>query len=548
MNQRKRVVIYARVSSEEQKKGGFSTSAQLKLLRDYGVKNDYEIVGEYEDTETAKVTGRTRFNEMVKFLQKEGQSQRENRCRTVLVEKTDRLYRNLKDYIVAEDLEIEIHFVKEGVVLSPESHSSEKLMHLIKVGMAKAYVENLGEEIKKGMHEKAAQGIWPCQAPAGYRNVTLASGKKGIEPDPDTAPIVTKLFEWYTTGNYSLAEIADLATDNGLKFGRSRNLAATVHNLFKNPIYYGDFLFTGKMYQGIHTPLVTRELWDRVQEVRKDRGTRKPKRSKHSFAFSNLIQCRHCGCSLVAELKKQKYIYYHCTGYKGKCEEPYVREEVLEEQFGEVIRSLKFDPETLDWVTSALKESHQDEKRFHDDAIQRLQSEYSRLQNRIDQMYVDKLDRRVTDEFFDQKSAEWRQEQQGILHNLEQHQNANQSYLQEGVAILELANRAAELFEKQSASEKRRLLDFVLSNSSWGDGELTVEFRQPFDLIAVAAMELKQKKAAGVDSDDLHQFKYTREGYRATWQWLEPIGRGWKNQTLMEDVGRCCHLLPNHAA
>jgi hypothetical protein len=347
------------------------------------------------------------------------------------------------------------------------------------------------------------------QAPAGYRNVTLASGKKGIEPDPDTAPIVTKLFEWYTTGKYSLAEIADLATDSGLKFGRSRNLAATVHNLFKNPIYYGDFLFTGKMYRGIHTPLVTRELWDRVQEVRKDRGTRKPKRSKHSFAFSNLIQCRHCGCSLVAELKKQKYIYYHCTGYKGKCEEPYVREEVLEEQFGEVIRSLKFDPETLDWVTSALKESHQDEKRFHDEAIQRLQSEYSRLQNRIDQMYVDKLDRRVTDEFFDQKSAEWRQEQQGILHNLEQHQNANQSYLQEGVAILELANRAAELFEKQSASEKRRLLDFVLSNSSWGDGELTVEFRQPFDLIAVAAMELKQKKAAGVDSDDLHQFKYS---------------------------------------
>ena len=89
--------------------------------------------------------------------------------------------------------------------------------------------------------------------------------------------------------------------------------------------------------------------------------------------------------------------------------------------------------------------------------------------------------------------------------------NANQSYLQEGVAILELANRAAELFEKQSASEKRRLLDFVLSNSSWGNGELTVEFRQPFDLIAVAATELKQKKAAGVDSDDLHQFKYTPE-------------------------------------
>ena len=147
------------------------------------------------------------------------------------------------------------------------------------------------EEIKKGMHEKAAQGIWPCKAPSGYRNVTLATGKKGIERDPVAAPSVAKMFEWYATGKYSLADIARMAADAGLKFGRRDNLAATVHNLLKNSIYYGDFRFAGKMYRGIHTPLVTRELWDRVQEVRKSRGTRKPRRAKHNFAFSNLIQC-----------------------------------------------------------------------------------------------------------------------------------------------------------------------------------------------------------------------------------------------------------------
>ena len=88
------------------------------------------------------------------------------------------------------------------------------------------------------------------------------------------------------------------------------------------------------------------------------------------------------------------------------------------------------------------------------------------------------------------------------------------SYLQGGVAILELANRAAELFEKQSGSEKRRLLDFVLSNSTWGNGELRVKFRQPLNLIALGTTELKQKKAAGVGSDDLYQLKYTPEQYR----------------------------------
>ena len=115
----------------------------------------------------------------------------------------------------------------------------------------------------------------------------------------------------------------------------------------------------------------------------------------------------------------------------------------------------------------------------------------------------------MSDEFFDQKSTEWRQEQAAVRQNLKQHELANQTYLQEGVAILELASQAAELFEKQSASEKRRLLDFVLSNSTWGNGELTVEFRQPFDLIALGATELKQKKATGMGSDDLDQLKYT---------------------------------------
>ncbi len=102
-------------------------------------------------------------------------------------------------------------------------------------------------------------------------------------------------------------------------------------------------------------------------------------------------------------------------------------------------------------------------------------------------------------------------EQTAVLQNLEQHEQANQSYLQEGIAILELGNRAAELFEKQSASEKCRLIDLVRSNSTWGNGELNVEFRQRFDLIALGTAELKQKKAAGVSSDDLHQFKYTPE-------------------------------------
>ena len=88
---------------------------------------------------------------------------------------------------------------------------------------------------------------------------------------------------------------------------------------------------------------------------------------------------------MVGELKKQKYVYYHCTGYKGKCNEPYTREEVLEDQFASFLRKLRFDDEVFDWVSRALKDSCADEKREHAEAIARLEKERARLQQRIEQ-------------------------------------------------------------------------------------------------------------------------------------------------------------------
>jgi len=136
---RQKVVLYARVSSKEQEKEGFSIPSQLKLLNKYAEDNNVEIVQEYVDVETAKKSGRTGFTEMIKFLRNEAKSKKLFSCRTLLVEKTDRLYRNLKDWVTIDELDLEIHYVKENVILSQASRSSEKFMHGIKVLMAKNY-------------------------------------------------------------------------------------------------------------------------------------------------------------------------------------------------------------------------------------------------------------------------------------------------------------------------------------------------------------------------------------------------------------------------
>ena len=114
-----------------------------------GVRLQHEIAHAFQ-IDIAKRAGRTAFGEMVAFLSKKGSA-----CRTLLVEKTDRLYRNIKDWVTIGDLELEVHLVKEGVVLSEDSRSSEKFMHGIRVLMAKNYIDNLSEEVRKGMREKA---------------------------------------------------------------------------------------------------------------------------------------------------------------------------------------------------------------------------------------------------------------------------------------------------------------------------------------------------------------------------------------------------------
>ena len=270
---------------------------------------------EYVDVETAKQTGRTAFGEMIAYLKTH------RSARVLLVEKTDRLYRNLKDWVTVDELEVS-HFPKEGVVLSRDSRSSEKFMHGIKVLMAKNYIDNLSEEARKGMQEKAEQGIWPTKTPLGYRNITGPEGKKVIAADPAVAPIVSKLFEWYARGDLSLKEAAKKAQAQGLVHAKSgaKVPVSTVHTILRNRLYTGQFEWNGKLIQGKHEALVSIELWERVQGVLDGRFAKKAKRGRHDFAFSGLIACHACGCAVVGEIKKERYVYYHCTGYADKCQ------------------------------------------------------------------------------------------------------------------------------------------------------------------------------------------------------------------------------------
>jgi hypothetical protein len=423
----------------------------------------------------------------------------------MLVEKTDRLYRNLKDYVTLDVKEwgLTIHLVKEGEILSPDSKSNQQFVHGIKVLMARNYSLNLGEETIKGLTEKARAGIYPSYAPVGYRNVDGTNGKRTIVPDPDTAPVITDIFERFAAGAHSVRSLIREMNSEGVQLRGRRLQSSVVHQILRKRLYMGDFDWGGNSYTGTHEPLVSREVWQQVQELLDARAENRTRKVKHDFAYTGLVHCGHCGCLLVAELKKRKYLYYHCTGNRGKCREPYTHQETLSREFANVLQELVIPPAVLEWLSDAVLDSDRTEQAVRADMIKKLQARYHQIEGRIETMYMDKLDSRITQEFFDRQAAKLRMEQDGLLRKIQEVQKATPVPVDQAIDMVRLTSRASELFLQQPAVEQRRLLRSVVEKAAWKDGALQTNLFEPFEILRHSNRESyrKEREKAGSGRD-----------------------------------------------
>jgi DNA invertase Pin-like site-specific DNA recombinase len=480
----KPAVLYARVSSREQEREGYSIPAQLKLLREYAAKQGYQIVREFIDIETAKTAGRKQFGEMVQFLEKN------DACRVVLVEKTDRLYRNLRDCVTLEDLGVEIHLPKEGQIIGKNSKSQAKLMHGIQLVIARNYVENLTEGVKKGMREKAAQGIYPGRPPLGYRNNKL---HHTIELHPENAEVAKRLFELYATGNYSLADLRQIIrTETGKRITKSH-----IHDgILRNEFYIGFFIWGGERYKASHLALVTPELFQRVQAVFD--GRNKPKYKKHKFAFGGLLTCAYDNCRITAELKKERYAYYRCTGYKGKCVLPRMREAELGRRLGAILQGIHVSGELLKQLEKSLAEHERLAQSQKRQQREKLEQRLANVRQRIDQVYLDKLDGKVSEDFWQTKTTEWRVEEQQLVATVQRLQQVTSASPLNAKKISELADKAHSLYVLQSSVEQGKLLKKLLVMCRVDAAHLYPTYRKPLDLLMSSQNTLVRKQSSPV--------------------------------------------------
>lgn len=471
-------VKYGRVSSDRQEKEGFSLPAQDKLLNDYAAKHDIKIVASFFEAETAKRAGRKQFNEMLKYLKKN------KSVRTILVEKTDRLYRNLKDYVLLDEFEdLEIHFVKEGTTLSKNSRSQDKFMHGIRVLMAKNYIDNLSEEIRKGLKEKAEQGYCPTKAPFGYKNITLKSGRRIIVPDEETAPYIVKAYELYSTGVFTYKGIAKILTEEGFKPNDKPCTKRAVELILHNYFYIGQFEYNGKRYEhGQHQPIVEPDLFFAVQKRLAEQFISRPR--THKFAFLGLIKCAHCGCSITAEIQKGKYVYYHCTGKRGgTCKKKFIREEKIEAAFVEFLKQIVLSEEEISEIKNAAKEMLKQKSEYTDLTSENLNKEISKLRRRLDNLYTDRADGLIDEEFYCQKRQQWQAELDAAVIKLETSLRFDRTFMDDISRLLELSKNAYSAYLRESDEEKVKLLKILGSNFFFDGKNIIIEAFEPFDII-----------------------------------------------------------------
>ena len=504
-----KTAIFCRVSSKEQEETGYSLPAQEKFLREYADKQGLEVAKVFAVSESAagKVQ-RKIFIEMVAYVRK-------HTIPTIIVETTDRLTRNFSDVPtidlwITENEEHQVHLAKEGCILHNSSRSHEWFMWRVKVATAEYYVRLLSENVKKGQKEKLSQGWIPTKPPLGYKTVGETGHKIHII-DEGSAPLVRKMFELYASGDYSIKRLAQTMFDEGMRSPQGNRLVnSRLHSLLRDPFYIGKIRWNDEIHEGKHEPLISKELFDKVQAMLVSKTT--PKYRKHDYLFKGLLRCAECDGLITWEVHRG-HNYGHCNHYHACTQETWVKEPEVEEQLLSGFDNLKLkNNRIVEWLKKALKESHQDEVEYHNSTVGELEARYEAIQKRMDKLYDDKLDEKIAPDFYNRKFKQYSDEKDELTESIKRHSTASTGYLNLGINLYELSQRAREIYLKAKAKdmldEQRALIRLVFAKLMLNNGKLSWEYSKAFKILSQAVEETNCSKVDKIDDFENGKFEH----------------------------------------
>ena len=476
-----KAILLARVSSKEQEEGQ-SIPAQERRLREYAERKGLVVDEVFKITESSTKDTRKEFEKILERIRK-------SRETIALVADTiDRVQRSFKESVILDNLrkdgKVEIHFMREGLILNLKSNSSDILRWDMGVMFARSYVLQLSDNVKRSKEESLKRGICIGRAPIGYLRILDEKGDKTLIPDPANKPLIQEMFEQYATGNHSLQSLTLFMKERGLRTVNGNPVVKSqIESMLKNSFYAGTMSTSHGDFPHHYETLVPHDQFQHVQKILTGYHKKPFQALSRSFVLRGLVTCAQCGCIVSPEIKKGKYVYYSCTNAKGNCSRHYVKEEVLLAQLTPFFDTIALPDESIRTITEYLKEVHQSEQIFFQEEQSLLRKELDKVQNRLSRMYDDKLDGVIDDELYQQKFKEMKAKQQDIMSKMQKHVKADEAFYITATTVLNLASRARELFESSEVDEKRQLLNFVFQNLVLEGEKLAHTLREPFSLI-----------------------------------------------------------------
>ena len=477
-----KAVILARVSTKEQEEEGVSLDAQIDRLREYCNRKDLDIIKEFELTESSTLGKRKGFYAAFNFI-------KEQKCKiAVVVDAVDRLQRGFKETPMLDSLinegRIELHFCRENIIINENASSSQKLHWDLSVLMAKSYVSSLSDNVKRSFKKKLDNGTILGAAPIGYLNTTDENGQKTVILDPERAFIIKKLFEEYAKGLSSFEDLHKLAKSMGLRGKKKAECitASQIHELIKNPFYYGLMRYKEELYPHIYPTLISKEVFDQCQEIRKGRGAKSNSgtNEKMPFIFRGLVRCKHCGRLYSPELKKNKYIYLRPAPAKG-CNCKPLNETELLAVVEDTLKKMCIPIEMLVEIQAVLKMSLKEKINFAEKQIAMQRKRYDEIQKKLDTLLEVRLENSITKEEFDKKALKLRTEQTNIQNNLNNMDKADKKFSITLEYLISLASMSYELFKSSKTEEKRQIINYIFSNFKIDGKNIEFSIRKPFD-------------------------------------------------------------------
>lgn len=457
---------YIRVSTIRQGTQGVSLQEQKTAIEQYAQKNQLQIIEWFEERETAAKYGRPVFMRMLKNLQN-------RKVAGVIIHKIDRSARNLKDWAALGELldsGIDVRFAHDSMDLQARGG---RLSADIQAVIAADYIRNLREETKKGFYGRLKQGLYPMQAPLGY--LDQGAGKAKI-PDPATAPTIKEVFRVYASGKYSLEQLVVYLAEKGFKKrGGGKITRGTLAMVLHNPFYMGLIYIrrTGETFAGIHEPLISKSIFDAVQDILN--GKKKKGSGRYDFLYRRMFTCQSCNRSFVGE-KQKGHNYYRCHFCKDSC----VREEVFEHEVRKTLTPIQLCPDELEQVSLLIDNMKESRKTKQEEEKQAMRLRQEKCKTRLDRITDAYVDNVIDKEAYLQRKESILNELKKIEEEIDGINNQDDVF---GIRVsekLELLKSLYLSYNSATNEQKREMVEKISSNRIVDGKNVLLQLKSPF--------------------------------------------------------------------